>query len=284
MKLPKRTLILFLAFLILATPVMATTPWTSKPPLGAQINWNHPLSRGLVACFLMNEGGGVKVIDLVGKYPFVLSGGATWKSNNKGIGINFDGINGIGVCNTNLGFTNYPISILWMGRSNSVSTEETVWCLSHTADTNNYFLISAVGNDGARGWEYQVRNNVDASNTPGFSVADSGVSIDSSCHIINCVSSNSSNHKIYVDGILKDTDTNTTNFNSPLSKHVIGGLIRSTTDYETSQSNLLIIWNRVLSPSEIRQLYIEPYCFIEYKPWTMWGAVVAAARRIMMFE
>src|SRR4030042_101428 len=33
--------------------------WTNKPPLGSQINWGHPLSRGLVGCWLMNEGGGL---------------------------------------------------------------------------------------------------------------------------------------------------------------------------------------------------------------------------------
>ena len=30
----------------------------SCPPLGSQINWGHPLSKGLVGCWLMNEGRG----------------------------------------------------------------------------------------------------------------------------------------------------------------------------------------------------------------------------------
>jgi hypothetical protein len=35
----------------------------SKPPLGASVNWGHPLAVGLEACWLLNEGGGVKLID-----------------------------------------------------------------------------------------------------------------------------------------------------------------------------------------------------------------------------
>ena len=31
---------------------------TEKLPLCSQINWGHPLSQGLVGCWLMNEGGG----------------------------------------------------------------------------------------------------------------------------------------------------------------------------------------------------------------------------------
>src|SRR3990167_7263966 len=35
-----------------------------KPVVGSQINWGHPLAKGLVGCWLMNERGGRKIIDL----------------------------------------------------------------------------------------------------------------------------------------------------------------------------------------------------------------------------
>ena len=37
-----------------------------KPFLGQQINWAHPLARGLVGCWIMNEGSGDKLFDLSG--------------------------------------------------------------------------------------------------------------------------------------------------------------------------------------------------------------------------
>jgi hypothetical protein len=37
-----------------------------NPPLGARINWSHPINRGLVGCWLMNEGGGQVYRNLAG--------------------------------------------------------------------------------------------------------------------------------------------------------------------------------------------------------------------------
>jgi hypothetical protein len=38
----------------------------TKPPLGAKINFAHPLAKGIVGCWLLNEGMGDKVYDLSG--------------------------------------------------------------------------------------------------------------------------------------------------------------------------------------------------------------------------
>ena len=53
----------------------------TKPPPGAEIDWGHPLARGLVGCLLFNEGSGIGVNNLVdgrnasiGNTP-----GATWR-------------------------------------------------------------------------------------------------------------------------------------------------------------------------------------------------------------
>ena len=40
--------------------------WPQKPPLGVPINWGDPLARGLVGCWLLNEGTGNRVYDLSG--------------------------------------------------------------------------------------------------------------------------------------------------------------------------------------------------------------------------
>jgi hypothetical protein len=44
---------------------------TTKPPLGATLNWDAPINRGKVGCWLFNEGAGATVANLVGS---VLSG------------------------------------------------------------------------------------------------------------------------------------------------------------------------------------------------------------------
>ena len=57
-----------------------------KPYVGARLNKNHPLSQGLIGCWMMNEGSGAKVIDLSGyENPGTISG-ANWTAG----GLNFD--------------------------------------------------------------------------------------------------------------------------------------------------------------------------------------------------
>lgn len=40
--------------------------FVSKPPLGVQLDWTNPINRGLVGCWIFNEGGGTRANDLSG--------------------------------------------------------------------------------------------------------------------------------------------------------------------------------------------------------------------------
>ena len=66
-----------------------------KPLLGQQINWAHPLSKGLGGCWVMNEGSGGKIYDLSGNGNNGALGGQisefSWKAGNKGTVIDFVG-------------------------------------------------------------------------------------------------------------------------------------------------------------------------------------------------
>lgn len=62
-----------------------------KPALGTQINWSHPLARGLVGCWLLNEGGGDWVNDLSGNGNTGTITGATWTGGQFGRCLSFDG-------------------------------------------------------------------------------------------------------------------------------------------------------------------------------------------------
>lgn len=65
--------------------------WYQKPLLGQQIKWEHPLAKGLVICWLMNEGSG-HIFDCI--RGIVESNWTTlpnWESSPKGPCINFNG-------------------------------------------------------------------------------------------------------------------------------------------------------------------------------------------------
>ena len=62
---------------------------TTKPPPGCELDLEHPLARGLVGCWLMNEGAGGRVLDLCGRNHGTLSGTAKLTH----AGVLFDGTN-----------------------------------------------------------------------------------------------------------------------------------------------------------------------------------------------
>lgn len=72
-----------LSFLV---TIPAFAQWYTKPPPGTQINWGHPLSRGLVGAWFFNEGAGSQVWDYSGNGNHGEKNGATWG----GGAMNFD--------------------------------------------------------------------------------------------------------------------------------------------------------------------------------------------------
>ena len=64
-----------------------------KPPKGAMLNRGHNLARGLVGCWLMNEGGGNIVNDLSGSHNNGIITGATWAGGIYGSCLSFNGSN-----------------------------------------------------------------------------------------------------------------------------------------------------------------------------------------------
>lgn len=62
-----------------------------KPYRGAQLNISHPLARGLVGCFLLNEGSGVKIGDSSGNRLSGTVTNAIWQGGKSGNALKFDG-------------------------------------------------------------------------------------------------------------------------------------------------------------------------------------------------
>ena len=63
-----------------------------KPARGAQLNLSHSHSRGIVADYLINEGGGSKLFDSsLSNNSGIISAAATWTPGKNGYALNFDG-------------------------------------------------------------------------------------------------------------------------------------------------------------------------------------------------
>ena len=61
-----------------------------KPVLGTRLDSRHPLSQGLVGCWLFNEGAGTSVADLSGNNKYgTLIGTAGWRPTEKGMALDW---------------------------------------------------------------------------------------------------------------------------------------------------------------------------------------------------
>ena len=70
---------------------MSTYP-SYRPPIGSTINYNNPVTHGLIACYPFNDQMGNIAHDLVSQRNLTLLNGPTWSAANGG-GLSFDGSN-----------------------------------------------------------------------------------------------------------------------------------------------------------------------------------------------
>jgi len=244
----------------------AKTPYSQKPPIGAQIDWSHPLAKGLVGCWLMNEGGGAKIQDIAGTSHGTFTN-MLWKSTIKGSVLSSDTdrwtTNG---SSPKLSFaTNFTISA-WIYPTNyhvigyfgifndfiAKGPSSTFNYVLGTKDATTIQFIKRTGGEGIIVYNFTVPNMTNKWNLVTLTIPPGGGSAYlyingkfSSSQAIGAIAGVAGD-VLYFGGSVPGTD----------ETHFVG-YIGSTT-----------IHNRALSPSEIQQLYIDPYCFI--KPTTNW--------------
>ncbi len=273
----KKLLLFFIIFSLCIIPIAsAETSWTSKPPLGSSINWEHPLSRGLVFCALMNEGGGNIVKDIAKTHNGVNT--ATWVSTIKGKGLQFPGVYGTRVTipdSSDFAFTTGQSFTCIVYFIPSVTTNMTILRQDNELQSpRSIILIDTVS--------AKVRF-LCTGNLSRISTVSGGTSIVAGLPYMAAGVRNVSLDKVqlYLNGKsdaadVTDVITETIDSDNPV---VFGDHIASYAPDRLPFNGKIIfgyIYNRALSPSEIQQLYISPYCFIKQPSLLDYGAQVVA--------
>lgn len=153
---------------------MIGTRWQNKPPVGYQIDFEHPLAAGLVSFWAFNEGSGAPndIASTIGMRPITLAGGgdSTWTAGNRGPVYNTDYG---GTPRSSLAFGNCPdlainsglFSIAWGGTTlatgsgvpcildlyDATSTDELLFYVNSTAG-DVYLQVNSSGADSATGF------------------------------------------------------------------------------------------------------------------------------------
>jgi hypothetical protein len=223
-----------------------------KPTRGIQLNRNHPLARGLVGYWLLNEGTGRMVFDLSGNNAVgQLQGDPSWTAGRFGSTLDFDGS---GDFITVENYTKADISVktisAWIN-SRDLTTWDRIVGMPNTA-TNKWTIViynNGIGYDDNAANNMAVSTNILLTNTwSHIAVVDNGTIGET---------------KIYLDGVLQSVTEEVNNCGVGGSQLCIGARTTQTANYFNGFIDNVMIFDRILSAAEIAHLYREPFCMFE---------------------
>lgn len=246
--------------------------WANKPPPGARVDWNHPLSKSLSLCYLINERGDNILYDLVNrKYNAYRQKAAGSSSPQWGYGkYGACMIYGLGGVPTNSGSHDTKFSP-------TIKNSYTI--VVAVAPTVDHKILGTRGpSDSSFDMEMQAGtpNNIHYDIGTGSSWIATNINAYSTklanyrwVQITTVV--NATSLRAWFDGVpASDYNANTYSATTPLfsdSTHLlaIGNYKIGDTTSAAMLGSIAYVYayNRALSECEIKQLYANPYCFIK---------------------
>ena len=234
----------------------------ANKPLGARINANHPINKGLVGCWLLNEMAGSKAFDCSGYNNhgtltnFGLSGTTSnWRPTPNGGGLYFDGSNDYVDCGSgNIFQWTDKISVCAWKRRNSI-----------TPSNSGEGIVAKFLNPTNESFVLYDRKNV--KNATHFEIGIGGTYYDSSINITTYDTNwhfvvgvyDGTTVMIYYDGIKQTATTSITGNIKSVSSPVTLGTYQKSDDFFNGTISDVMIWNRALTNNEVQQLYTNPH-------------------------
>ena len=206
-----------------------------KPRLGRVLNKRHPLAKGLVGAWLMNEGAGDTVFDLSGRCNNGTINGADWVPK----GLDFVAANSDWVdFATSPTYTDISFST-WIRRDAAQ-----IGNLMKGAGIFTYVTVDEVTH------KFSVYDGVSWRRAP-------GINLNAWNHLVFTFKGNIKELKIYVNGINGYSGTSGTYVNGNFTQFGKGNW------YLNSKVANTYIYNRAISSSEILYLYHNPYAMFQ---------------------
>jgi hypothetical protein len=268
-----KKLLLLLIFLF-AGSASGQWIWQQKPMLGQQIDRLHQLGDP-IAFWPFNEGFGNIAQDLSGNnYGMDFVNSPVWSSGKFGSAILFDDASNEYLNLNSAILTGPPLTFAGWFKSNDDTDSQRLMGISDT-NGNSTAMIQIRG-DVAGDPIYMVTINSAGS----FSLATTTTGFSANTwHFAVGVWAATNDIRIYIDGGNKGTDT-TSISPSGLDNTTIGAIVRTDSSPAFGISGKIssaMLWNRVLSDSEIALLYREPFGVFEKDNIALLEAGIPAA-------
>jgi len=225
-----------------------------KPPPSARLITGHPLAKGLVGCWLMNEGGGEKVFDLSGNgNTGSLINDTHFVPGKFGPALEFDG-DGDYVEDADFAFVNPPFTLI-------------AWVKNPNLGTNHYDSIVSKGSviNSDSNFDFGLRD-LSGKNVPylywknGSTLYGAEDTEDAGAEWVFLVGTVNSSYDMELFVNANSVKTDGSNLAPTDGSHAlrIGNSFNSAGDFNGTIDEVMI-FNRALSASEIAQLYINPF-------------------------
>lgn len=251
--------------------------YNQKPILGTLPNYAHPLTP--TAAWIMNEGSGNKIYDIIGRNHGTFGAGAaapTWKPGRTGSALDFDGTDD---------YINTPVNLNWTEGSIGV------WAKSDDLNARNLFVYTA--DDGLSTYSHMAgfrdTGYIHAYIYDGTQLpldSDITVSAGNWYHVVITWKVNDY-FKLFVNGNLENQVAMGTAWKDG-NKFLIGKNSQYTTlqNYFSGAIDEVHIYNWALSAAEIWQLYVDPYCWLAepYQAELMYAAPPAGVMSPYYYE
>ena len=240
---------------LLAASICFAQNGYQKPLIGRQINWGNPLSRGLVAWWVMNEGCGPRVYDSSGNQNTGTVYYPVWRPRSGRLGYVLGGWDGVGTT-----YTIIPYKPILEATRITVS----VWIMG-TVAAGEFMLVAKFPDYSSRSWILEVADGIlklyissNGSTWDLVSNLGTRLVIDSIWH--QCVFTyDQSMAKIYVDGVLNASGGIAGTIFAGANPIEIGSTLGGSYTSSSNYFDHVMIWNRALSAGEVAQLYLDQF-------------------------
>lgn len=246
--------------------ILRHPPGLVKPPLGAQINTGHPLAKGLIGCWLMNGGGGNKTYDISGNNNNGTLTSTTWDSGQFGATLGFNG-------------SSSNIIMPKPGPLGGDARSFVTWFKS--SSTLTQVLISYGLWSSGQAFYFSSENNTLVLRVNGANKIYTAANLDDGkwhqAAITLPSSATVNDALIYLDGVLAAFSSSTNGtlaLNTASTNPIYLGQYFNGGNNISGNLDITLLYNRQLSPSEIQQLYAQPFAFMQ--PRTLWLPTGAA--------
>lgn len=230
-----------------------------QPPLGTQLLRSHPMSQGLIGCWLLNGAGGNTAFDSVGLGNGILTNGTTRAVKQKGQCCIFDKSNDeIRIpLNTRYQISNMTFSALFYCTTDVTSTQ-TIFMIPRTTGSNTCGFGVFVG--------YPTASKIGflCEGSPSQSLGANTALIINTWYRVTCTRNSVTQQvQLFLNGLSDSSLTSINNavFSSPEIGPNIGYFDDNsfTTGCFGGYIQDVFLWNRVLSASGIINHHTSPY-------------------------